>query len=488
MAKKRGKVKEVKKNIKSKPSGKLQKKLIALKLEADKLKIKNNFKDIKQGKEFIWTSEMSVHEDTIDKQHQSLLKELNELIKEAAMGEEMDKLRDTMHFLDNYTIEHFNYEEGYMKKINYPELKQHKLQHAGFIKFYHEFKKEFSKLYKPTDMKREDLQKLIDKARKFLGDWLVNHINGFDHKYSIFASAQKNKGTGSKFSKFDLENIRKEIDEELGGAHIAQIKDQKASALHAIQNLKQKEGFKPKEHVNTGIAGFDKLFDKGIPKGSSVLVAGGAGSGKTILCLQTLVNKAKDGKKCFYMSFEESEDRLIEHMEEFGWNPRELIKKGTLKLQRMNPFDITRNVDALLAKQKGELLIDIDPVIMPKEFKPDFVVIDSLTAIASAFTGKEDSYRIYIEQLFRFFEKLGSTNFLITETKQIPEIFSQTGVEEFLADGVIVFYNFKRGDVREKGIEVLKMRGENHQKKIVALTISSGGITVYPEQEVFSEI
>ena len=188
------------------------------------------------------------------------------------------------------------------------------------------------------------------------------------------------------------------------------------------------------------------------------------------------------------MSFEESEDRLIQHMEEFGWNPRELIKKGNLKIQRMNPFDITRNVDALLAKQKGELLIDIDPVIMPKEFKPDFVAIDSLTAIASAFTGKEDSYRIYIEQLFRFFEKLGSTNFLITETKQIPEIFSQTGVEEFLADGVIVFYNFKRGDVREKGIEVLKMRGENHQKKIVAVTISDSGVTVYPDQEVFSEM
>jgi len=90
--------------------------------------------------------------------------------------------------------------------------------------------------------------------------------------------------------------------------------------------------------------------------------------------------------------------------------------------------------------------------------------------------------------LFRFFEKLGSTNLLITETKQIPEIFSQTGVEEFLADGVIVFYNFKRGDVREKGIEVLKMRGENHQKKIVACIISDGGITVYPNQEVFSEM
>ena len=154
----------------------------------------------------------------------------------------------------------------------------------------------------------------------------------------------------------------------------------------------------------------------------------------------------------------------------------------------MNPFDVTRNVDAMLAKEKGELLIEIDPIVLPKNYKPDFIVVDSLTAIASAFTGKEDSYRIYIEQLFRFFEKLGATTFLITETKQIPEIYSATGVEEFLADGVIVLYNIKRGDVRENAIEVLKMRGEKHQKKIVAMTISDSGVNVYPEQEVFGEI
>jgi KaiC/GvpD/RAD55 family RecA-like ATPase len=291
---------------------------------------------------------------------------------------------------------------------------------------------------------------------------------------------------------FDMAKIREEIDSELKGGKIkksdVEIMEQRAPILHVVKNLDEKQGKLSKEHIKTGVPGFDDLFDKGIPQGCSVLVAGGAGSGKTIFCLQTLINKANEGKKCFYMSFEESEERLIQHMEDFGWNPRELIKKGKLKIQRMNPFDITRNVDALLAKQKGELLIDVDPVIMPKEFKPDFVAIDSLTAIASAFTGKEESYRIYIEQLFRFFEKLGSTNFLITETKQIPEIFSQTGVEEFLADGVIVFYNFKRGDVREKGIEVLKMRGENHQKKIVAVTITDAGVIVYPEQEVFSEM
>ena len=175
--------------------------------------------------------------------------------------------------------------------------------------------------------------------------------------------------------------------------------------------------------VRTGIPGFDDLFELCIPQGSSVLVAGGAGSGKKILCLQILENHTSKGEKCLYMSFEESEERLMKHMEDFGWNPRELEKKGFLKIQRFNPFDITRSVDALLAKAKGELLIEIEPILIPKDFIPEIIVLDSLTAIASAFVGKEDSYRIYIEQLFRFFEKIKSTTFLITETEQIPTIF-----------------------------------------------------------------
>lgn len=296
---------------------------------------------------------------------------------------------------------------------------------------------------------------------------------------------------------FDMSKIKAEIEKKLKKGHIdeneAQILEQRAPIKHVVETLKEKEESKAlkKEkgkYVLTGVPGFDELFENGIPKGNAILVAGGAGSGKTIFCLQTLNHHAFQGEKCFYMSFEESEERLIKHMEEFGWDAEKLIKEGNLKVKRMSPFEITRSVEGMLEKEKGELLIDIDPVILPEGFKPDFIVLDSLTAIASAFTGKEDSYRIYIEQLFRFFEKIGATAFLITETKQIPEIFSTTGVEEFLADGVIVFYNLKRGDVRENAIEVLKMRGEKHQKKIVAMQITGQGIVVYPEQEVFGGI
>jgi KaiC/GvpD/RAD55 family RecA-like ATPase len=252
-----------------------------------------------------------------------------------------------------------------------------------------------------------------------------------------------------------------------------------------------------KEYIKTGIEGFDKLFTHGIPKGSTVIIAGGTGSGKTNFALQILANLARNGKYCYYMGFEESEERIKEHMNDFGWNPEEIIKSGHLKLKRFLTSEIyyhgkrgKDDIQAMMTKDVDPLLMELEPLTIAEEvgFAPEIIVLDSLTAVSSTFKGKDQSYRFYVERLFRYFELIGSTNFLITETNQMPEIFSPTGVEEFLADGVIVFYNFRKENVRETAVEILKMRGEKHQKKIVAFKITDQGIKVFPDQEVFGAL
>lgn len=251
------------------------------------------------------------------------------------------------------------------------------------------------------------------------------------------------------------------------------------------------------KYVRTGVPGLDDLFEHGIPKASTVLVAGGTGSGKTNLCLQILAYQAAHGKKCYFMGFEESEQHLMDHMNDFGWNPEKLINSGTLKIKRFLTSEIYyydkkggSDIQAMMTKEVDPLLMELEPLSIADSvgFKPDFIVLDSLTAISSTFQGKDQSYRFYIERLFRFFEKIGATTFLVTETQQIPEVFSPTGVEEFLADGVVVIYNIRRQNIRENAIEVLKMRGEKHQKRIVAMNITEKGIVVYPNREVYSEI
>ena len=254
---------------------------------------------------------------------------------------------------------------------------------------------------------------------------------------------------------------------------------------------KQKPNGQPdKNFIRLGIDGLDSLFAKGIPKGTSVLVAGGPGTGKTLFCLHMLNYAAEKGEKCLYLSFEESETRLMQHMHDFGWNPEKLAKNGNLMIRRIDPFEISRSMEALLAQAKGELLIPVEGLtdFIPKGFKPDRIVIDSITALTAAFAGKEDSYRSYIEQSFLYFEKLGATVFLVSESEDAPKKLSPTGVEEFLADGVIIIYNISKGDVRERSVEILKMRGSRFEEKRVALQITDSGIVVYPEQRVFTEI
>lgn len=253
---------------------------------------------------------------------------------------------------------------------------------------------------------------------------------------------------------------------------------------------------KTKEYVKTGILGFDKLFAHGIPKGSTILIAGGTGSGKTNFCLQILANQASQGKNCYFMGFEEPEDKLIAQMDEFGWDPYKLIEMGKLKIKRFLSSEIyyydkkSSDIQAMMTKEVDPLLMELEPLTIAEDvgFKPDFIILDSLTAVASTFKGREQSYRFYVERLFRFFEQIGCTTFLITETTQIPSVFSPTGVEEFLADGVIVFYNIRKENIRESAIEVLKMRGERHERRIVATKITDSGVKVYPEQEVFGTL
>ncbi len=263
-----------------------------------------------------------------------------------------------------------------------------------------------------------------------------------------------------------------------------------------VSTTTKKENKKDKEeYIKIGIRGFDELFKGhyGIPSGDSVLIEGGPGSGKTVFCLAALNELCKQGKKCLYMSFEEPEERLISHMKNFNWKVDDYIQKGLLRISRFDALDISRSVEALLSAAKKELLIEVDPVLFPEDFKPDFVVLDSLTSIASAFSGQESRFRIYMEQLFRYLEKNGITNFLIREVStpsHIGSTFKEEGeAVSFLSDGIIVLYSV-RYDNGERGraVEIVKMRGVDFDKKTVDFRIvDKKGVFINPKKVLKKE-
>ena len=87
------------------------------------------------------------------------------------------------------------------------------------------------------------------------------------------------------------------------------------------------------ECVKTGIEGLDKALNGGIPKKNIVLVSGGAGTGKSTLCMQFLVNGCtKYGEKGLYVSTEQNEGELKKAASNFGWDLDGLIKSRKLKI------------------------------------------------------------------------------------------------------------------------------------------------------------
>ncbi|MFA6064948.1 MAG: ATPase domain-containing protein [archaeon] len=243
-----------------------------------------------------------------------------------------------------------------------------------------------------------------------------------------------------------------------------------------------------REYFMPQVQGLNGLFSKGIPIGSAVIIEGGPGSGKTLFCLQACVDACEQGKKVLFMSFEEPERNLRSHLNMFNFDSVQYEKKGLLRIKRFNALDIARSVEALLSEAKKELLIDVQPILIPQDFQPDLVFIDSLTSISSAFSGESSRFRVYMEQLFRYLESHNITSFLIMETPH-PTHLGQVvaGIDQavsFLSDGIIVIYNvFYENGRRGRAIEALKMRGEDINRKIVELEIKDKkGIIVYPDK------
>lgn len=239
--------------------------------------------------------------------------------------------------------------------------------------------------------------------------------------------------------------------------------------------------------LKTNIPGFDTLFSSGgIPHGNAVMVAGGPGTGKSIFCRQICYNLIRAGKPCMYVSLEEDDEHIIRSMNAFGWDVQQYVDSGQFLIQKINPLDILRIKFGSLGGSGSaqELSYKIKPLVIPKDFQPVVIVVDSLSAIIAASVTKEKNYRVYLQQLFSFFEETKATSLLITETNPLPKRFSESGIEEFLADGIIVLYNVQQSEGRRNAIEVLKMRYAKHAKKIVKMEITEHGMEIFPDSPV----
>jgi len=233
----------------------------------------------------------------------------------------------------------------------------------------------------------------------------------------------------------------------------------------------------PFERVPSGVPGVDELVGGGFKRNSSLLITGGPGCGKTTFVMQYLYSAAMRGEPGLFISFEERDTDIFDDYAGFVWDLEKLSREKKIQFLYYHPHQIEE-----LMGQGGGMIKDLI-----KENKIKHVGIDSLTSFALLFKSEYEKR----ENVLKFFDMLASWNCTILLTSEktatLETNIGEFGLE-FLVDGAILLYNVRKGNIREQALEVLKMRGVNIVKKICPLTISSHGITVFPEAEVFSEI
>lgn len=232
------------------------------------------------------------------------------------------------------------------------------------------------------------------------------------------------------------------------------------------------------ERIPTGIPGLDGMMEGGLERGSVNLVAGEAGTGKSIVSLQYLYNGATQyNQNGLYITFEEKKSAVFRHMKRFGWDLQELEKNKKLFIYEYAPSEIDKFIN------EGGAIEDII-----KRNKIERLVIDSITAFATLY---ENDYkrRTAIIKLLDIIRRWGCTTLLPSEATvsvALGEVRAKFGVE-YLSDSLLAIYSVRKGDVREMAMEIIKMRGTDHAKKLAPLRITKEGITLFPDQPFFSK-
>ncbi|NOZ81626.1 MAG: AAA family ATPase [Candidatus Micrarchaeota archaeon] len=224
------------------------------------------------------------------------------------------------------------------------------------------------------------------------------------------------------------------------------------------------------ERISTGIPGLDEIIEGGIPKGFLILLSGGPGTGKTIFGLKFIYEGAKAGEKGIFVSLEEDPEQILKNTERFGWDIKKLMKTGKMDIVRMDVYDFS----TLRAKIEEAIL----------KLGAERIVIDPATIIGM-YLEKPIEIRKGLVELTSRLKKTGVTSIISCEIPEGSDAVSPFGVEEFLADGIIVLKRMMEGNMYTRVLTVLKMRGTDHSTKLHPLKIGNHGIEVYAREEVF---
>src|SRR5437879_9947715 len=211
--------------------------------------------------------------------------------------------------------------------------------------------------------------------------------------------------------------------------------------------------------VRTGIVELDEMLKGGFMPGDAVMLAGSAGTGKTTLALQYLVNGVNLGEPGIYVTFEELPDQIYRDAKNFGWDLRKMEEEDKFRVICTSP-------NLVLESSDDSLLEDV-----LREIQPRRLVIDSLSHLEMFV--KRDDMRMEAYRVIRYLKTRGVSSLLLWESPQISGAsFSVTDVGlSFLVDCILALKPVEIESSMRKALVILKMRGSDHENRFMVFEI-----------------
>lgn len=218
------------------------------------------------------------------------------------------------------------------------------------------------------------------------------------------------------------------------------------------------------ERLSTGVHSLDSLFYGGLFAGSSTLVSGPTGTGKSLLSLQFLLDGLKKGEACLFVGYEESREQILRNAAAFGWDLSEYERDGLLTIRCVYPTE----------KSLDEHLLDIRTIVESKNIRRS--AIDSLSAIYADFPAEDVSD--FSRRLNGYLKLRHITN-MFTFANDGPSRDEPTGsMLSTTADNLLTLRHVEMDGHLGLVMNIPKSRGSSHSKDLVSYTISSRGIVL----------
>jgi circadian clock protein KaiC len=218
------------------------------------------------------------------------------------------------------------------------------------------------------------------------------------------------------------------------------------------------------ERISTGVPRLDAMLGgKGFYRGSSILISGTAGTGKSSFAAHMVDAASRRGERSLYFAFEESPQQITRNMRSIGLNIEPWVKKGLLQFHASRPT--LYGLETHLAVMHKQV----------RDFKPRVVVIDPISNLINS--GSPNEVRSMLLRLVDFLKSQQITAFFTSLSSPDMKSLEQTDVGiSSIMDTWLLLRDIELGGERNRGLYVLKSRGMAHSNQIREFILSDKGI------------